>query len=248
MEIPCKNCCFAIYDQSRDVKPTQIDCEMGLLDKFRIKNITITEVYDNDKNFFVINTICPYFRNNNIKLQPRWKYCDDENRREKVLSEVSLTSSLIIYLHENSTVDDLKKTLLSIYALTTLPQELIIISNRAKIRPSEIRGVLTDKIPYKIELTVEPLTRDDCWNVASVKSSHRYLSWITAGRELSDIYTKLNQRLQNLETFLVYSPKDSENGTTVNKLLFELLGRCTGKSFFEKFQNIPQWEKYIIYE
>jgi len=48
---PCKNCVFAKYDHN-----TQTDCLMGLLDLYRNhKTIDVLEVYDEEKEFYVVN-------------------------------------------------------------------------------------------------------------------------------------------------------------------------------------------------
>lgn len=47
---PCKSCVFAEYDNN-----TQNDCHLNLIEKYKSKNIEVLEVYDNDKEFYVIN-------------------------------------------------------------------------------------------------------------------------------------------------------------------------------------------------
>jgi hypothetical protein len=47
---PCKNCVFAKFE---DI--TQTDCELDYIKKYRNLGIEILEVYDDEKNFFVIN-------------------------------------------------------------------------------------------------------------------------------------------------------------------------------------------------
>lgn len=46
----CKMCAFATYDNN-----TQIDCALGYIDIYRNKKLDILEVYDADKEFYVIN-------------------------------------------------------------------------------------------------------------------------------------------------------------------------------------------------
>lgn len=46
----CKKCVFADYNDN-----TQIGCMLGLIEKLNQKNIEIIEVYDNEKEFFVVN-------------------------------------------------------------------------------------------------------------------------------------------------------------------------------------------------
>jgi hypothetical protein len=47
---PCKSCVFAIYSES-----TQTGCALDYIEKYKNKDIEILEVYDEDKEFYVIN-------------------------------------------------------------------------------------------------------------------------------------------------------------------------------------------------
>ena len=54
----CKNCAFAVYE-----KDTQIGCLHGRVDKFKNLNPdNVLEAYDIDKNFYVINKFCNFYR------------------------------------------------------------------------------------------------------------------------------------------------------------------------------------------
>lgn len=54
----CKNCCFAIYKNN-----TQISCKNDRINKYRnISLDLVTEAYDEDKNFYVINKFCNLYR------------------------------------------------------------------------------------------------------------------------------------------------------------------------------------------
>ena len=55
----CKNCVFAQYDCD-----TQINCLAGRIGAFGFQNIT--EAYDNDKEFYVINRLCNYYRDKDL--------------------------------------------------------------------------------------------------------------------------------------------------------------------------------------
>jgi hypothetical protein len=47
---PCKDCIFASYEDK-----TQTDCLLHYIDIFKKNNVEVLEVYDNDKEFYVIN-------------------------------------------------------------------------------------------------------------------------------------------------------------------------------------------------
>lgn len=65
----CKNCAFAIYSIN-----TQVGCEHNRLEKFN----NIIEAYDDEKEFFIINRLCNYYRDKN------WGYTNtDIDRAQK---------------------------------------------------------------------------------------------------------------------------------------------------------------------
>lgn len=75
----CKDCAFAIYDQN-----CQKSCVFGRIEKF---DKDVIEAHDNDKEFYVINRLCTYYRS---KL---WGY--SENDVEKVQQESAISFDII---------------------------------------------------------------------------------------------------------------------------------------------------------
>lgn len=71
----CKNCAFAIYENN-----TQIDCAFGRIEKFKD---SVTEAYDNEKEFYLIDRLCTYFRDK------KWGYNDNDKDRVKEESAAS---------------------------------------------------------------------------------------------------------------------------------------------------------------
>jgi len=249
-ETPCKNCCFAIYEQ-HDIVPTQVDCELLLLEKFEEKKVDIKEVFDDEKEFFVINSMCPYFRNNNKEIDKVWLYHDSPNRVEQVYKEVKLNYSTILYIDGKTTKSSLAKTLNGLKSLTLKPSSIIIMSNGGKFKPAVLReNIEMLDIPYRIEFSVEPLSRNTCLDIASTKTTATFLMWINAGYILHNTFIDfLNYKIQNLIPFLVYIPKNpTQNTLTIQRQLFDLLGRNTGKSFLEKLVNVEDYKKFTVYE
>lgn len=74
----CKNCVFAIYDNS-----TQTGCCFD-----RTKKFDITEAYDDNKEFFVVNRLCNYYRDKS------WGYSLDD--KSKVESESATSFDILI--------------------------------------------------------------------------------------------------------------------------------------------------------
>ena len=69
----CKKCVFAIYDNI-----TQTGCHLDYIAKYREKNISILEAYDEQKEFYVIgDKKCPgyredsWFKDNNLTIEEK---------------------------------------------------------------------------------------------------------------------------------------------------------------------------------
>lgn len=82
----CKECVFAIYNDK-----TQVSCEFDRIKKFGTK---VVEAYDDDKEFYVIDTLCCYYRDKN-----KGHTLAD---KDKVIAESSLSFDLIINCNELS--------------------------------------------------------------------------------------------------------------------------------------------------
>lgn len=78
----CKNCVFAIYDNNE--KPTQIGCHHDRIQKYKPD---IIEAYDEEKEFYVINRLCLYYR------EQKWGYSHLD--KEKVKEESALSFDII---------------------------------------------------------------------------------------------------------------------------------------------------------
>jgi hypothetical protein len=76
----CKECVFAIYDDK-----TQTSCAFNRIEKF---GSSIIESYDNEKEFYVINRLCNYYRHAN------WGYSQDD--KEKVEHESALSFDIFV--------------------------------------------------------------------------------------------------------------------------------------------------------
>lgn len=103
---PCKDCVFAIYNESN----TQIDCKTNMLTKFRDKGYEILEAYDNDKEFFVINNKkCIFMRNDswfkNKKLESIEEAVVEANK------ENSIKYILLLEIDDKSTKQNIETTI-----------------------------------------------------------------------------------------------------------------------------------------
>jgi hypothetical protein len=81
----CKHCTFAVYDGK-----TQSECLHGRIEKFQSKDKDlITEAYDLEKNFYVVNKFCNFYRDKRT-----WNDgIPDEN---KVREEAKITFDILL--------------------------------------------------------------------------------------------------------------------------------------------------------
>lgn len=248
-DTPCKNCSFAVYSNI-GILPSQVDCQLHLIEKFEERKINIREVYDDEREFYVIDSVCPYFRNCS-SIDNVWKYHNSPDKIDQVYKEVRFNYTLVVYLDEKTKKSSLLTTLKSLSVLTLKPNLTIIMSNGSTMKPSLLRAEM-DKIglPYRLEFSVEPLSFDDCVSIASTKSASAFLTVIKAGYSLHNaLLDFFNYKIQNIIPFLVYIPKNKDkNGLTINRNLFDMLGRNVEKPFLEKLVKIENYKDYVVYE
>jgi hypothetical protein len=85
----CKECAFSVYENN-----TQVDCAHNRINKFRnISDSLVTEAHDDEKEFYVINKFCNFYRDKTL-----WNngVCDTE----KVKEEAKLTFDILINCDE----------------------------------------------------------------------------------------------------------------------------------------------------
>lgn len=119
----CKNCIFADYNGK-----IQDGCHKSALAKYKQLGNKIIEVYDDDKEFFVIEKRkCIHYR------PPSWidfNYYSDEEYWQgieyKLQTELQLQYTAIIYISPTQSFDDAKPTLLSLFN-SIAPQSIVIV-------------------------------------------------------------------------------------------------------------------------
>ena len=82
LQTSCKECLFAIYD-----KDTQTGCVANRIDMFHNmpEGDAVIEAYDKEKEFFVIDSLCNYFR------PPKWNGGKPDLEKAKKESQTSFT-------------------------------------------------------------------------------------------------------------------------------------------------------------
>lgn len=117
----CKDCTFAVYDNN-----TQINCELDLINKYKNKETTIIEAYDEEKEFFIVNQKkCIGYRNK------KWSDKDGtqlalEDKKTKIKNEFRIKYILFIDL-KNFNNDKFENIINNINKLETKPSKIILL-------------------------------------------------------------------------------------------------------------------------
>lgn len=133
VETPCKDCCFAVYAGTE-----QTGCQFGRIEKFRERGVGVKECYDDDKEFFVVETLCNLHRHRDgpwYVRNPSW----DRKRvaREEVRQEVD-----VVMVMTGHTVEQVKTTVDSLLRQTLLPLRVTVSVNQDGIPLRDVRAVL----------------------------------------------------------------------------------------------------------
>jgi hypothetical protein len=215
---PCKSCSFAVYD-----KDTQTDCYLDLISKFRNKNIEILEVYDENKEFFVINKKkCFAHKEEGYFKSRKLENCSIEEKASYVREKLRLNYHLIVHLNSHKP-KDLIKLAQKISNLTIKPSLLHIVRykeehksypfkiitkfiNSCNIQNWKIKTVLNPATEY-LDVVHEIITENkNCKFMLSVMENYKDIDHIINYAQ-ETIY-------ESLSTFIVVSNLEK------NSLLF----------------------------
>jgi len=118
----CKNCVFAEYSGI-----TQYNCLMGLIDQYKDKSVEVLEVYDTEKEFYVINNKkCSAYKEPQYFKSRNLEDSTIEEKIQYVKNLMGINYVAVINLI-NFSLDDLKHILLILEKATVKPKKLIVI-------------------------------------------------------------------------------------------------------------------------
>jgi hypothetical protein len=204
----CKKCVFAIYDNI-----TQIGCHLDYLNKYKDKNISILEAYDEQKEFYVIgDKKCPgyredsWFKNANLSM---------EEKIIKIKQENSINYLIVINLKDIDPID-LHKIFNTISELSFKPSKIILIrhtDDNKKFPFATLKTSLDDlNIQWRIQTMID---KDALWGdilhgiTVAGNHAYRFICGIkTYTEDLSKLIDKANSIIYNdLSTFNILSNK-----------------------------------------
>lgn len=173
----CKKCVFADYKNN-----SQIGCSIGYLEKYRDINATILEVYDEEKEFYVINDKkCLCYREDSWFKQYNMQNSTIEEKITKVKETNHLHYLLIINLYDFSD-NDLTKIIQEIAALSVKPQKIIFVryANNKTFEFKVLNDLLKKsnlKCSWRIQSMIDDSLSYDqiLHNVLSMNKGYRFI-------------------------------------------------------------------------
>lgn len=236
----CKNCVFATYNES-----TQTGCGLNYIDVYKKLNIQILEVYDYDKEFYVINDKkCIGYR--------ELKWLDNNNMGHDVDMETKVSKfrslNKIDYIAIIDTkkikISDLEQIIDSFKTSQILPKKIYLIryANIPDMKFNDLKIVL-DKIecPWKIYTCVDdsPFSYFMDNIIGNDKSARFVLSIIENNNDSIAVVEKANKIVhEELGNFIILGNKDKTSiifSGTVYKY-----GRATGENIFDNLENYKE--------
>ena len=208
----CKNCIFAQYHDN-----TQYGCKVGRIEQYRaIDPNIILEVFDEEKEFYVINKrICLYYRNEG--WLERLVESEDINHsihhyESIVRKAMKIKVHFIITHHKNQHIDKLCNTLKSIQKQKIKPTIVTVINRNLDRMPnSVIQKILESYLPNidlwkvhgAINLDLSDLTYVDMVCDATKNNSYSFYITVPSGILLNpDLMQELDEAINDdLQTF-----------------------------------------------
>lgn len=209
----CKNCVFAKYNDL-----TQIDCELSYIEKYKNKNVSVIEAYDEEKEFYIINNKkCLGYRENKWFSQFNLEHSTLQEKINK-FKELNFLQYLLMIDLKNFGGKDLENLKNQIYSCKIKPQKIVIIRYRNSIDDFKYENIknLFDKDTFKgswrIQTMVdESLSHEDILhNVTNINKGYRFMVDIkNPNNDLNDVVDKANQIVyEDLDQLEVVSNKD----------------------------------------
>ncbi len=256
----CKNCIFAKYKNN-----TQIGCTLHKLENYEQKNIV--EVFDIEKEFYVINNIlCLYYRdynwsaNTNIDLenigQDEISYKHIYEELLKIIhKEISIKYQAIIIL--NNDISDLQITIDSLLKQNPLPTHISVIRPYGhNVRPKHIVYVLKQavgtfpcNIPWRSENMVNPsLTIENHIDIILDAVHDNYYTVFQAGFNVPiNTFSQINDLFINRQLkYATILPNSTNNGLIVPFFIHQIIQGNKDKSFINKIKTEPKWKNHLI--
>ena len=234
----CVDCCFAKF-----VGDVQEGCELNRLNKFRDNGTEVSEVYNDDKEFFVVKGFCnghrnQYWKDSGLYHRPFYK-----NPTDRVREENKIRCGFNVLMNESHSMKDLEQTINSIVNQEEIKPHYIIVSCSSNIERFEVVSYLQSKLEEKeikfffVGISEQEATRDRCLDISFSRAKNGYYAIFSSGYTVpKNFLTKLNYAL-NEEMCRIVALKpfdDNGNGLFMNATTYKLLRGNNTKPIMEK--------------
>lgn len=215
-DTPCKNCCFAVYEDL-----TQVGCARNRLEKYKKVGSEIIEAYDEDKEFYVIkNRICPFYRDK--KWLDAFKGQSDSEIERMLTYETMSRFHLIIILKSDSTLKDLKQTVTSVpfEFLNVPPSQVTVVRPKGlQLDPKGVKELFSGTLAkWRMENLLIDRTDSQVIHNVQKTAKAQYYCVCHAGYQLPPNYFKTINKsiLDNLTQFgMIEAEKDELEGVVI---------------------------------
>lgn len=211
---PCKDCCFAVYEGD-----TQTGCRFDRVEKFRGKGVGVREVYDRDKEFFVIETACLLHRS---RKSP-WAMANPGGVRMSVArGEVEVEADAVVVMGEGHSVAQARATLDSLlWQKVVQPNKVTVVVNRGGVKASDLVYLMPSH--WEVKFLLERLADGSrpgtgrCVDHAVAGSTAQFYAVFSPGFSVPDDFFACLDRAVNddLERFVMLEPNAAGEGLVV---------------------------------
>jgi hypothetical protein len=241
----CKDCVFSQYEGI-----TQLDCSLGKIDKFERLDIPIIEAYDDEKEFYIIeNRKCQFYRNKQWMLQNIDVGDAPNTINFLVKKETQISPDILILVETNTSLEDIKTTVLSIKNSTIKPLSIIFTfeKNIEKLHLSIFQWIKHNvEIPYSYEYVH---IEDNKINFG-VRRVKLFYICLEAGKELKEKYIEnINNRINNEMWPILYIRAEEPyqyHHMFVSKQLHNFVGGFGKRTIDDKVNELKEDEECLM--
>lgn len=224
---PCKECIFAQYDDL-----TQVGCEVGMLEKFRSKGCEIVEVYDNDKEFFVINNVRCF-----CARSEKWKAKQTGDLLETLQSELKIDYQIVLF--EQGHYEPVIETLKDLVAQTLPPTHITIVNKEGPGFASKFLEFFENNSvnSWKIQNVTNPnISVEEAVNQITAFRKEPYIGIFFGGAKIPpDTFETINKLIfDDMEIFTYIKPNSEGNGKIIPYFIFQ-----KAKAMGMRVEDIP---------
>lgn len=219
MENISTSCCNCVFSATKGI--TQNGCHLGRIDKLRQQGVKVTEAYDQDKEFYLLeNYLCLAAR------QRSWLE-KVEDPIEKVYDEIALKMESVIPIYE-TTMEDVEKTAKWLSEQTFKPGKAHFILNQDGIPIDHLIKMLNKyNILFEVNMVANPRPQifQTLNNIVNEVNSSYYIELKTGKYFPPTIFEYVNKLLNyDLERFVAIQSYEHPHCTIIQTTAHKMLG------------------------